>query len=454
MFHRIIAATAIVGLFVGIAPGRADCTLTVTGKMPLNDLGPGMYLGEKGGLYPDGSNLRPAVHAAAGVLIAQNEIVPRNAAGNVDLVNGKIVLISVGMSNTVHEFATRGPGAFLPRFQTDPSHNPKVIAVNCAQGNHAVAEWRDPVNDAWSTCATRLTSAGVTAAQVQAAWVKLAERTSDVPDQTFPAHAQFHQQGLGDVLRLLKTNFPNLELAFMSSRTRAYEDNPSALNPEPFAYEENFSVKWLVEDQIKGTGNLNYDPNVGPVVAPYLVWGPYLWTDGETPRSDGFVWHCSDLFADFTHPSDTGATKVADQLFAFFRTDPLTSPWFLRSSVTGQPPTGQIEANVVVGPAPLTVQFTSDVTDSDGTIVEHAWTFDDGGYAFEANPTKTFPWPGTYTARLTALDDSGNPARFTQTITVTPAGVPIPTASACGVGMLSVLILVGGTLALRRHTAQ
>lgn len=454
MVCRTTVVVAIVGVVVGTSAARADCTLTTTNKIPLNDLGPGTYLGAMGGLYPNGSSQRPAAHAATGVLIAQNEILPRNAAGNVDLVNGKIVLISVGMSNTVYEFATRGPGAFLPRFQTDPSRNSKLVAVNCAQGNHAVAEWRVPTNDAWSTCAQRLTNAGVTAAQVQAAWVKLAERTSDVPDKTFPAHALFHQQGLGDVLRLLKTNFPNLELAFMSSRTRAYESNPNALNPEPFAYEENFSVKWLVEDQINGAGNLNYNPSVGSVVAPYIVWGPYLWTDGETPRSDGFVWHCSDLVADFIHPSETGATKVADQLFAFFRTDPLTTPWFLRSTVTGQPPIGEIGADVATGPAPLTVQFTSDVTDPDGSLVEHAWTFDDGGYAFAANPTKIFLWPGTYAVRLAAVDNSGNPVRFTRTITVTAAGVPIPTASACGVGMMSVLILVGGTLALRRAVAK
>jgi len=453
MPNRIILVAAVACLLVGEVAVRADCTLTSTGKTPLNDLGVGTYLGSMGGLYPGGTSIRPAAHAAAGLLIAQNEIVPRDGAGNVDLVNGRIVLISVGMSNTQLEFATGGPGAFLPRIDADTSKNSRLVVVSCAKGNRAVAEWRDPANDAWSTCLSRLSAAGVTPGQVQAAWVKLAERTSDVPDQSFPAHALFHQPRLGEVLRLLTTNFPHLRLAFMTSRTRAYEDNPASLNPEPFSYEENFSVKWLIQDQINGVGNLNYDPNAGPVVAPYIVWGPYIWTDGEVPRSDGFVWHCSDVVADFTHPSDAGTTKVADQLFAFFKTDPLSTSWFLRTSVTGQPPSGQITADIESGPAPLTVQFTGGVTDPDGSIVETAWTFDDGGYSMDPNPTKTFLWAGTYVVRMTATDNDGNPVKFSKIITVTTAGAPIPTASACGVGAMGLLVLALGMMLLRRSRA-
>lgn len=433
-----------------IRDARSDCTLTVTGKTPLNDLGSGTYLGQQGGLYPNGDNIRPAAHEAAGILIAQNEIVPRDAQGAVDWTNGKIVLISVGMSNTVYEFATRGPGAFLPRFNLDNSRNPKIVAVNCAQGNHAVAEWRNPNNNAWSTCYQRLANAGVTREQVQVAWVKLAERTTDVPDTSFPAHAQFHRTGLGEVMRLLKTNFVNLDLAFLSSRIRCYENNPNSLNPEPFAYEENFSVKWLIEDQINGASDLNFDSSAGAVVAPHMSWGPYLWADGETPRSDGLAWQCSDLVADFTHPSESGARKVADQLFAFFRTDPLATPWFLRHSVVGQPPIGQLDVSVEVGPAPLIVQFTGTVSDSDGSVVEQVWTFADGGYAFGGNPAKVFHHPGNYNVRWTAIDDDGNAMSQERLITVTAAGVPIPTVSACGVGTMAIVILVGGWLALQR----
>jgi len=49
-------------------------------------------------------------------------------------------------------------------------------------------------------------------------------------------------------------------------------------------YESAFSVRWLIQDQIKGEANLNHDPKKGKVVAPILLWGPYFWADGITPR--------------------------------------------------------------------------------------------------------------------------------------------------------------------------
>ena len=29
-----------------------------------------------------------------------------------------------------------------------------------------------------------------------------------------------------------------------------------------------------------------------------MAWGPYLWADGEVPRSDGLQWFCSDFASD------------------------------------------------------------------------------------------------------------------------------------------------------------
>lgn len=66
---------------------------------PLVDLGPGQtYNGQEGGLYPGGSNVRPAAHDAAGKKIAQG-IAPLDADGNSDPVNGKIVIMPVSVSN-------------------------------------------------------------------------------------------------------------------------------------------------------------------------------------------------------------------------------------------------------------------------------------------------------------------------------------------------------------------
>src|ERR1051326_8947711 len=86
------------------ATGTPDCNANPTGFTPINDLGSGTWINTwngasmQGGLYPGGSNFIPASHKAAGLnLISQ--IQPLDTAGNRS-VNGKIVLLSIGLSNT------------------------------------------------------------------------------------------------------------------------------------------------------------------------------------------------------------------------------------------------------------------------------------------------------------------------------------------------------------------
>src|ERR1051325_2516275 len=397
---------------------RADCSLTDTGALPLNDLGPGSYHGVVGGLYPLGSNTVPKDHAAAALDIATNQIKPLNPSGPPDPANGKIVMISIGMSNTTQEFATKGTQNFKLRADADPAKNPQVIIVDGAQGGQDATAWIDPGATTWGIVNQRLTAAGVTPDQVQVAWLKqaLAEPNNY---GAFPAHAQTLQSDLEIIVRNAKTKFPNLKITYISSRTRAYTNVPTSLNPELFAYESGFSVKWTIEDQINGVGNLNYDPAQGVVVAPLLLWGPYIWVDGLNPRSDSLTWLCSDLESDFTHPSATGGVpKVGSQLLAFFKTDPTTTPWFLSHAVIGQPPSVTAAASVSNGLAPLTVNFTASATDPDGQIIAYQWTFDDGTFSTTQNPTKIFPAPGTYSVHLTVTDNSGNTALRTLPISV------------------------------------
>ena len=82
----------------------SQCSVTSTGRIPLNDLGAGLYAGEMGGLYPNGSNQRPSSHDLA--LDRVGRILLRDAQGNPDPQFGKIVLMSVGLSNTTMEFRT------------------------------------------------------------------------------------------------------------------------------------------------------------------------------------------------------------------------------------------------------------------------------------------------------------------------------------------------------------
>ena len=80
---------------------------------------------------------------------------------------------------------------------------------------------------------------------------------------------------------------------------------------------------------MRGDKKLNIDPEAGPIRAPVVLWGPYLWTDGARPRpDDGLAWLPRDVERDGMHPSASGRDKVARLLLDFFKTHPLAQPWF------------------------------------------------------------------------------------------------------------------------------
>ena len=137
-------------------------TRIATSATPLPDLGPGLYQGFQGGLYANGGSTPPAGHRADGLTIAQNQIRPLNSAGQLDSANGKIVLISVGMSNTTQEFGSTS-NSFKVRADLDNSKNPQVVIVDGAQGGQAASAWVNPTAATWTTLQQRLTTAGVTA---------------------------------------------------------------------------------------------------------------------------------------------------------------------------------------------------------------------------------------------------------------------------------------------------
>jgi hypothetical protein len=128
---------------------------------------------------------------------------------------------------------------------------------------------------------------------------------------------------------LMRARFPHLKLAYLSSRIYGgYARTP--LNPEPYAYESGFAVKWLIEQQLRGDLELNPNSARGPVEAPWLSWGPYLWANARKQPADGRLFYEeSDFAEDGTHPSPSGRRKVAEQLWKFFSTDPTTQTWFL-----------------------------------------------------------------------------------------------------------------------------
>ncbi len=447
---RILATAALALLLLRPAPAPADGTLTFTGLVPLPDMGAGTYQGRPGGLYPGGRNVRPADHAIQG-LRARADITPRNAAGLPDPVQGRIGFLSIGLSNTMMEFAGSPPAvpqtdAYLWRARNDPSRNPLVTAVNGAQGQRTARWWAER-DDVWQDADGFLQAAGLTPLQVQAVWMKLA-LSVPMMDGPFPAHAEVLRENLEIVVRRAKERYPNLAIVYVSSRTRAYtmgipgHPTESILNPEPYAYESAFAVRDLIEGQIRGDADLNCDAARGPVVAPWITWGPYLWADGLSPRSDGLVWEPADVReTDFTHPSARGAAKVADQLHAFLRTDP-TATWSLRAPSAAL--AYEAVADVRSGPAPLTVRFSTT-----GAPASTAWNFDDGTASILPAPVKTFHAPGLHEVRLFAASATGEFVIRRMTIAV---GVPGPAVGiAAGFGHTAALDDQGAVQATGRN---
>lgn len=305
--------------FVPSIAQAANCNVTSVGFTPLNDLGTGTYLGFEGGLYPGGGNSPPAAHAAEGMSRAQG-IQPLDANGNPD-PNGRYALLSIGMSNTSQEFLF----GFIPLANADPDKDPNLVVVNGAQGSQPARNIIDPNATFWSNIEDRLAEAGVTANQVVVAWMKQANPANNADTTTYRNELQGH---LEEIARIMLDKYPNLQILYQSSRIYAgYAD--TTLNPEPYAYDSGFVVKWSIESQLNGDPLLNFSPANGTVEAPLMLWGPYMWADGLIPRSDGLIWECSDLEGDGTHPSPSGEAKVGQLLLDFFKTDPIAQQWYL-----------------------------------------------------------------------------------------------------------------------------
>jgi hypothetical protein len=205
--------------------------------------------------------------------------------------------------------------------------NPKLSIINGAQGGQTIDIIINPNAEFWTIINQRLTSAGLTAKQVQAVWFK--EAQANPSDTSFPSYPDNLKGKFKTAMGVMKAKYENLKQCYLASRIYGGYAT-STLNPEPFAYYSGWSLKWLIQDQINGDPDLNYKGlNAN---SPWLSWGPYLWADGINPRIDGLTWNCpADYAADGTHPSVAGRQKVAARLVDFFKTDEAAKPWFLKT---------------------------------------------------------------------------------------------------------------------------
>lgn len=179
---RTVWASVVVGLLLckysGDAQAQQDCDPDSVDLPPINDLSTGSWHGLQGGLYPGGANTRPAGHNQDGLDFSEG-VVPLDVDGDSDYVSGKIVFLSIGLSNTRQEFDT-----LVPMVDDLEIRNPYLELVNGAQGGQYIDKIIADTSEYWENVMSILDQGGLSASQVQAVWFK--EADFHPMDTTFP----------------------------------------------------------------------------------------------------------------------------------------------------------------------------------------------------------------------------------------------------------------------------
>ncbi|MBM4014611.1 MAG: hypothetical protein FJ293_06580 [Planctomycetes bacterium] len=310
------------------APAAAaqDCSARPLGLLPIDDLHEGAYRKVEGGLYPGRSNQTPAEHLAAGKAIAKR-IVPLDAAGN-PAADGRIVCAGIGPSLAGQVFE-----GLRHVLEDDPDLAAELRLPGVIGNSVTLERMRNPDDTYWKIDVPGdLAAAGLTAAQVQVVWIMNAFAFSD-DDLPFPLHVPVGADAWTDVMRLLLRAFPNLKLAFLSPLySQAYSD--AAPVDEPYYFEQGFAVRELIARQLAGAPELNYDPALGKVEAPWIDWGPYFWSDAEEPRTDGLSIVCADISQDGQHLEPSGKRKLGERLAQFLKSHRACTRWSVVKGTT------------------------------------------------------------------------------------------------------------------------
>src|SRR5206468_3320186 len=112
---------------------------------------------------------------------ATAKIQPLDADGK-SSPGGKIVLLSIGMSNTTQEFSR-----FVQLARADTAKAANVVLVDGAQGGQTADRIASEDAPFWKNIDERLKAADVTPQQVQIIWLKEANAG---PTEGFPAAAE------------------------------------------------------------------------------------------------------------------------------------------------------------------------------------------------------------------------------------------------------------------------
>ncbi len=287
----------------------------------LPELGTGFYKGEQGGLYPGGLNVPPAFY------LAELEAMAAQLAEDDELV-----VACLGMSmmqNACSGFIYNG-------YASGPDINPALHVINAAIGSKQ-QNWELVDHRVWNDSKSRLATAGYVPEDVD---VVLYHNAWAGPSLPFPDHSLMMLDSLRVTMDNIVYHYPNTQIIYLNSRHYGGW-NLDSKSPEPWAYEEGFSYKWLIEERINGE-----------IDTPLLAWQAYQWIP---------TWPQSFFIEDGLHLSFEGQAASAEVWANYFKTSSYIAPWYLANSPPGDLSTPTPTATVTSTPT-ATVTSTPTVT--------------------------------------------------------------------------------------------
>lgn len=302
---------------------QKDCSHDHLGLIPLPDLGPDYYHGMQGGLYPGGSNERPADHLEA-CIERVSQIQPLNTYGEPD-PDGRVVMMSIGASNPLTEFQR-----FVNAATEFEPVNDKLSFHNGCIGGVGIQKMNSIDEMYWTLALDKLVDSGFSVNQVQVIWIEQ-ENTQNI-DTVFPGAPNDLVNDYKLLLQVIHEIFPNVQICYITARAYAGYADPDEFDLGhgllyPRDYYNGWAIKFLIEKVINNAPGFQTE---GPSAnIPFITWGSYHWTDGSSPREDGLFLDCDiDVSDDGLHLSGQGEYKFGQQLFEFFKTDATAAYWF------------------------------------------------------------------------------------------------------------------------------
>jgi cytochrome c len=207
----------------------------------------------------------------------------------------------------------------------------------------------------------------------------------------------------------------------------AFVEDGDWISFNPYNLQDLDSVTFRVASAgAGGIIELHYDAADGPLVAatPNIppTGGWQTWTSVDLDLPDTVPAGTHRLFVVFRHPTATGSLMNLN--------------WFRFAGKGGAvtaPPQVSAAADPASGEAPLEVEFDATATDPEGEALTYEWDFGVPGTAddksTEEDPTYTYANAGTYTATVTASDESGGKASATVDVRVTSPSGQCPTGT-------------------------